>query len=143
MLRQLPSLHTCTVSPSVNVMTYMSNKIQIYLNLSFFYLCGASERNMIFQEARTFLVAGRISQIIVDYLKLNKFVQFKSNLTSRLHTTHYCRDEGSQDNTIYSHHAQISCRHFEQEWYYRIYPILLCHFMTQNQKLRCSPETFR
>ena len=21
--------------------------------------------------------------------------------------------------------------------------ILLCHFMTQNQKLRCSPETFR
>ena len=25
----------------------------------------------------------------------------------------------------------------------RIYPILLCHFMTQNQKLQCSPETFR
>ena len=25
----------------------------------------------------------------------------------------------------------------------RIYPILLCHFMTQSQKLRCSPETFR
>ena len=25
----------------------------------------------------------------------------------------------------------------------RIYPILWCHFMTQNQKLWCSPETFR
>ena len=25
----------------------------------------------------------------------------------------------------------------------RIYLILLCHFITQNQKLRCSPETFR
>ena len=25
----------------------------------------------------------------------------------------------------------------------RIYLILLCHFMTHNQKLRCSPETFR
>ena len=25
----------------------------------------------------------------------------------------------------------------------RTYPILLCHFITQNQKLRCSPETFR
>ena len=25
----------------------------------------------------------------------------------------------------------------------RIYPILFCHFMTQNQKLWCSPETFR
>ena len=25
----------------------------------------------------------------------------------------------------------------------RIYLILLCHFMTQNQMLRCSPETFR
>ena len=25
----------------------------------------------------------------------------------------------------------------------RIYPFLLCHFMTQNQKLRCSPETVR
>ena len=25
----------------------------------------------------------------------------------------------------------------------RTYSILLCHFMTQNQKLRCSPQTFR
>ena len=25
----------------------------------------------------------------------------------------------------------------------RVYLILLCHFMTQNQKLQCSPETFR
>jgi len=25
----------------------------------------------------------------------------------------------------------------------RIYPILLCHFMTENQKLRFIPETFR
>ena len=25
----------------------------------------------------------------------------------------------------------------------RTYSILVCHFMTQNQKLRCSPETLR